>query len=69
MLMNLKRFEQKTPNWIWRTVQRDSKKLHLEDVEEGDLRIVGADEEEKVSESANNLCEVERHSQNYFIKR
>lgn len=46
------------------------KKLHLEDVEEGDLRIVGADKEEKVSESAQIIyAKWNDTRKNYFIKR
>lgn len=46
------------------------KKLFLDDVEEGDLRIVGADEEEDVFESAQMIyAKWNNLRKNYFIKR
>lgn len=46
------------------------KKLQLDDTEDGDLRIVGADEEEETSESAQIIyAKWNNFRKNYFIKR
>lgn len=46
------------------------KKLHLDDAEEGDLRVVGADDEDEIDESAQIIyAKWNNDRKNYFIKR